>query len=148
MTVSAAHRLLAQRTPSTVDKRLWVMTGQVQDWFLYSRYEGVVSLRCSLELWAREHGMAITETPIHSTEEVRVRWDGERVVPASDSEANATVTTGPASLGSFTRCALDATEIPVGSSAAPIVAAGLRYADELWGLGIGELIPATDLDRS
>lgn len=94
------------------------------------------------------HGMAITETPRHSTEEVRVRWDGERVVMASDAEANATLTTGPASLGSFTRFALDAAEIPVGSSAAPIVAAGLRHADELWGLGIGELIPATDLDRS
>ena len=88
-------------------------------------------------------GFAITEVPVGEMEEHRVLWDGEQVGDAGEDEANATITRGPAPLGSMTRFTLDAEAIPVGSMAAPIVAQALRYADERWGIGIGELIPAT-----
>lgn len=88
-------------------------------------------------------GMAITDVAASETEEHRVRWDRGGVVAADVDEANATITRGPAPLGSMIRFVLDQEAIPVGELAAPIVAQALEYADAKWGLGIGELVPAT-----
>lgn len=91
-------------------------------------------------------GFALTEVPVEENEEHRVLWDGGTVRDAPEDEANATITRGPAALGSMTRFVLDDDAVPVGAMAAPIVAAGLRYADDRWGLGLGKLVPGTPAD--
>jgi hypothetical protein len=89
-------------------------------------------------------GFAITKVRVDENQELRVVWDGDEVrEAASDEEANATLNRGPAPLGSMTRFVLDTDAIPVGAMAAPIVAQGLAFADERWGLGLGELVSAT-----
>jgi len=93
-------------------------------------------------------GFVITESVADSTTEHRVMWDGSSVKEVPEGEpTNATITRGPSSLGSMTRFVLDPDAIPVGELAAPIVAQGLSYADRKWDLGLGELIPATDVSR-
>jgi hypothetical protein len=93
-------------------------------------------------------GIAITEVEVTENEELRVVWDGGTVREAtSDDEANATLARGPASLGSMTRFVLDEDAIPIGAMAAPIVAQGLAFADQRWGLGLGELVSATDVSN-
>ena len=93
-------------------------------------------------------GFAITDVRVDENEDLRVVWDGRTVREAgSDDEANGTIERGPAPLGSMTRFALDEDAIPVGALAAPIVAQALAFADARWGLGLGELVPATDVSR-
>jgi len=87
-------------------------------------------------------GMAITEVAVIETSEHAVLWDAKGVRKVAEAEANASITRGPAPLGSMTRFMLEPEAIPIGTHAAPIVAQGLAYADERWELGIGELIPA------
>lgn len=91
-------------------------------------------------------GFAITEIPVDDDEKHRVLWDGETVRDAPEEETNATITRGPAALGSMTRFNLDPEAIPVGEMAAPIVAQAFEYADARWDLGIGELVAAKDVD--
>ncbi len=89
-------------------------------------------------------GFALVGSSIKETLELRVRWDGHSIVPAEDDNANATLARGPAVQGGLVRFSLDEEAVPIGAFAAPIVAQAFRAADELWGTGIGELIPATE----
>lgn len=58
--VSAAHRFLHGRTPRSPEKQIWVLSGQVQDWFYHNLLFGCMGLRQSLERWALDGGMALT----------------------------------------------------------------------------------------
>jgi SpoVK/Ycf46/Vps4 family AAA+-type ATPase/S1-C subfamily serine protease len=60
--VSTAHRFLHGRTPRTPEKPIWVLSGQVQDWFYHDLLFGCVGLRQTLERWALSGGMALTVT--------------------------------------------------------------------------------------
>jgi SpoVK/Ycf46/Vps4 family AAA+-type ATPase len=60
--VSTAHRFLHGRTPQTPDKQIWVLSGQVQDWFYHDLLWGCVGIRESLQHWARAGGLELTVT--------------------------------------------------------------------------------------
>ncbi|HET7233908.1 MAG TPA: AAA family ATPase, partial [Longimicrobium sp.] len=60
--VSTAHRFLHGRTPRTPEKQIWVLSGQVQDWYFHDLLRGCLPLRASLERWALDGGMALTVT--------------------------------------------------------------------------------------
>lgn len=62
MTVSEVHRFLYGRTPQTADRRIWVLSGQIQDWFYHNLLHGCVDLCRTLELWALENGLRLTVT--------------------------------------------------------------------------------------
>lgn len=57
MLVSPVHRFLHGRQPATYDRRVWVVTGQTQDWYFHDVVHGCVDLRRTLELWALAGGM-------------------------------------------------------------------------------------------
>jgi hypothetical protein len=88
-------------------------------------------------------GFTTTPTPVDETEDLRVLWDGTTVTVVDEAGANATLTRGPATHGCLVRFRLDPEATPVGRFAAPVVAAAFQLADELWGSGIGDLVPAT-----
>jgi hypothetical protein len=89
-------------------------------------------------------GFTTTSTKVDETEDLRVLWNGTSVATVEEEQdANATLTRGPATHGSLVRFSLDPEATPAGTFAAPIVAAAFRLADDLWDIGIGELIPAT-----
>lgn len=54
-TITDAHRFLYGRSPLTVDKRIWVCSGQIHDWFYHDLLFGCVNFRRTLALWALEH---------------------------------------------------------------------------------------------
>ncbi|HET7462577.1 MAG TPA: AAA family ATPase [Longimicrobium sp.] len=58
--VATAHRFLHGRTPRTPEKQIWVLSGQVQDWFYHDLLRGCLTLRASLERWAMDGGLALT----------------------------------------------------------------------------------------
>lgn len=62
MSVPEAHRFLHGRSPQTADKRIWVLSGQIQDWFYHDLLHGCVDIRRTLELWGRSHGLQLTVT--------------------------------------------------------------------------------------
>lgn len=62
MTVSESHRFLSGRSPQTADKRIWVLSGQIQDWFYHDLLYGCVNIRRTLELWGLSHGLRLTVT--------------------------------------------------------------------------------------
>jgi SpoVK/Ycf46/Vps4 family AAA+-type ATPase len=59
MAVSDTHRFLHGVTPSTAEKRIWVLSGQTQDVFFHNLLRGCLDVRRTLELWALEHSMAL-----------------------------------------------------------------------------------------
>ncbi len=62
MCVSEVHRFLHGRTPASMEKRILVLYGQVQDWFYHNVLHGCVNIRRTLELWALESGLDLTVT--------------------------------------------------------------------------------------
>ncbi|TVR67868.1 MAG: hypothetical protein EA420_00065, partial [Candidatus Competibacteraceae bacterium] len=54
-TLTDTHRFLYGRSPLTVDKRIWVCSGQIHDWFYHDLLFGCVNVRRTLALWALEH---------------------------------------------------------------------------------------------
>ncbi|GIV64040.1 MAG: hypothetical protein KatS3mg045_1379 [Bellilinea sp.] len=62
MTVSEMHRFLYGRIPQGSDRRIWVLSGQIHDWFFHDLFYGCVNLRRSLELWGLNHGLRLTVT--------------------------------------------------------------------------------------
>jgi hypothetical protein len=78
--------------------------------------------------------------------EVGLAWrDGELRPSAEDQPADVTVRAGPGPVGGAVMVQVAAARHPVGRSAAPAVAAALRWADTAWGLGLGPLEPAPDV---
>jgi hypothetical protein len=88
-------------------------------------------------------GFSIVPQPIEETEERRAEWDGVRVGFTGGDGGNATMTRGPAAMGSMVRFTLDQDHVVPGTQAAPVVREAFRATDEEWGTGIGELIPGT-----
>jgi SpoVK/Ycf46/Vps4 family AAA+-type ATPase len=78
--VSTAHRFLHGRTPRTPEKQIWVLSGQVQDWFFHDLLRGCLGLRKTLERWALDGGMALTVT---------LSRDGTLDFSGNDDEAEA-----------------------------------------------------------
>lgn len=77
--------------------------------------------------------------------EVGLCWDVGNLRRTADAEvADLTVHTGPSPMGGGVRVTLDTDRHPAGRSAAPAVAAALRWADAEWDLGLGPLEPAPD----
>lgn len=62
MPVPSTHRLLFGQTPQLADKRIWVLSGQIDDLFFHDLLHGSVELRRTLELWGLEHGIRLTVT--------------------------------------------------------------------------------------
>ncbi len=60
--VSTVHRFLHGRTPRTPEKQIWVLSGQVQDWFYHDLLRGCLGVRRSLEHWALDGGVGLTVT--------------------------------------------------------------------------------------
>jgi S1-C subfamily serine protease/SpoVK/Ycf46/Vps4 family AAA+-type ATPase len=59
MAVPSTHRFLFGRSPRGADRRIWVLSGQIQDWFFHDMLRGCTSLRRSLELWALDSGVEL-----------------------------------------------------------------------------------------
>lgn len=58
---------------------------------------------------------------------------------------NLSATAGPGPTGGYLRLVADPDRTPRGPSLAPTIIAGLRWADEAWGTGVGALEAAPDL---
>lgn len=86
-------------------------------------------------------GFVLVPERITASEEQRVAWDGMRMTLVAEGEGNATVTRGPAAAGGMVRFALDPAAVVPGTQAAPVVADAFNAIDDLWGTGIGPLIP-------
>jgi hypothetical protein len=82
-------------------------------------------------------------TQFPETEELPILTDGGAVLPAGDAESHGRLTRGPGHQGGMVFVSIEPQHLEQGGSAAPILAAAFRLADELWGTGIGPLIPAT-----
>jgi hypothetical protein len=66
--------------------------------------------------------------------------------PAEDNETpSGTILLGPSGAGSILFVSLDADQLQTGVSTAPALCSALGFADRLWNLGIGPLLPAPDL---
>lgn len=103
--------------------------------------------------------MAIVQTPISESRELRLEWFGGRYridptpSPAPDEEderpiADVTVVMGPNPVGGYVGLRLDATHLPEGEALAPRVADILDLLDREFSLGIGRLEPAVDVRRA
>lgn len=74
--------------------------------------------------------------------------DGPVCVPVEDeAAADVTARLGPSSVGAFVSVLPRESALPVGRSAAPLVAAVLAAAEQRYGFDLGPLIPATDVRR-
>lgn len=72
--------------------------------------------------------------------------DGDRLRRVDDGEAaDVRVRVGPSPMGGGVQVLLASDRHPVGRSAAPTIAAALRWADAEWSLGVGPLEPAPDV---
>ena len=105
--------------------------------------------------------MAITETPIASSREIRLVWDDGAyhidptpVPEQQDGEdpielptADVTVVMGPNPVGGYVGLRLDPEHLPEGASIAPRVTEILAMLDREYALGIGPLEPAKDVRR-
>jgi SpoVK/Ycf46/Vps4 family AAA+-type ATPase len=59
MAAPSTHRFLFGRSPDNADRRIWVLSGQIQDWFFHDLLRGCVGLRRCLEQWALDEGLAL-----------------------------------------------------------------------------------------
>ena len=92
--------------------------------------------------WSGIHGAEAPATEIALV----IGSDGCRAATEGDP-VDATLTTGPGHGGTFVRTVFDPPRTPVGSSVGARAAAAWKFADMRFGLGIGELTPATDVHR-
>lgn len=78
---------------------------------------------------------------------VHLRRTGAGVTTSQESEAEVTVHSGPAAMGSFIGLSVSAGAAPTGSSVAPLIADVLTWADEHLDLGLGPVEAAPDVRR-
>jgi hypothetical protein len=74
-----------------------------------------------------------------------IRLDGGEVHAAPDDAAHGTLSVGPAAMGGVVMLRIEPEHAVVGPSAAPMVTSAFRLADDLWGTGVGPLIPADEV---
>jgi hypothetical protein len=77
------------------------------------------------------------------TEELPIVVEGDTALPADGAAGHGTLTRGPGHQGGMVFVSIEPQYLESGTSAAPVLAAAFRLADELWDTGIGRLIPAT-----
>ena len=88
-------------------------------------------------------GFVLVTERFAATEEQRMSWNGRHMTPAAADGGNTTIVRGPAAAGGMVRLTVDPAAIVAGTQAAPQVAAAFAAIDDLWGTGIGPLIPGT-----
>jgi hypothetical protein len=90
--------------------------------------------------------MLVTSHPTEDTVTLPVTVDdGGGVGPADAGAAHGTVSYGPSAQGGLVMLRIDPEHARRGRSAAPTAAAAAALADDVWDLGIGPLVPATQV---
>ena len=87
-------------------------------------------------------GLTTIPMPVAATIEQRIELSKGEIRPVPEG-GNGLLQLGPAAMGGLVRFTMDPGTVPGGTHAAPVVARAFALADELWGTGIGPLIPAT-----
>ena len=84
----------------------------------------------------------LIDDPQDETVTVPIRVIDGEVLTTTEDKAHGTLKVGPSTQGGIVVFSVEPEYAEVGPSAAPIAAAAFRLADDLWGTGIGPLIPA------
>jgi len=134
---------------STVDLpmmlvNLMVVEGEPFDWRSAEVEETILRVADAHRAGATSAIVGVrVDDEVHET----LAWDGRGYRRASEEDADARLLLGPSASGSYLSIRFAPQSVPVGASVAPRAAAALRWADEAFDLGIGELVPAREVRR-
>ena len=79
-------------------------------------------------------------TPATESIDLPIAISRGRVVRCDDSDRHGKLSFGPSAQGGLIMLQVDPEHIPVGRSAAPLVASAFALADEVWEVGIGPVV--------